>query len=136
MVVPKFHANNSLRFRCSNSDDNIVVGKGSWDNLWCITSIFRFFQLVSGLKVNFHKIKLYDINLKDDFMEAAASFLSCSTDVIPFKFMGIPVGITPRKRRAQVLVIDNVRKTVVMEWSVGFGSLIVGAIYLTRRGTS
>lgn len=66
----------------------LIKRKGSWDNLWSTKSIFRSFEWVSRLKVNFYKSSLFGINLKEEFMEAAALFLSV---FIPFKFPGIPV---------------------------------------------
>jgi hypothetical protein len=53
---------------------------------------------VSGLKVNFHKSKLYGVNLDDCFLRASWSFLHCEVDSISFRFLGIPVGANPRHR--------------------------------------
>lgn len=33
------------------ADDTILIGEESWDNLWTIKSLFRIFELVSGLKM-------------------------------------------------------------------------------------
>lgn len=48
----------------------LLIGERSWSNLWSIKGIIRGFEIVSGLCVNFHKTKLYEINLKDmqDFL--------------------------------------------------------------------
>ncbi|CAK8543928.1 unnamed protein product [Lathyrus sativus] len=43
------------------ADDMIVIGDGSLSNIWAIKSILRAFELVSSLRVNMNKIKLYDI---------------------------------------------------------------------------
>lgn len=43
-------------------DDTIVTGKRSWKNVWAIKKILQLIKLVSGLKVNFHKIYLIGIN--------------------------------------------------------------------------
>jgi hypothetical protein len=47
---------------------------------------------VSGLKINFVKSKLYGINVGTRFLEAGSSFLSCRSDMVPFKFLGYPGG--------------------------------------------
>ncbi|KAK7330936.1 hypothetical protein VNO77_25142 [Canavalia gladiata] len=39
--------------------------------------LFRSFELVSELKVNFHKSKLYGLHATRDFMHTAAQFLEC-----------------------------------------------------------
>ncbi|MCH96329.1 LINE-1 reverse transcriptase like [Trifolium medium] len=46
------------------ADDTILIGEGSWDNLWSIKTILRSFEMVSGLKVNFFKSKLYGLNME------------------------------------------------------------------------
>lgn len=39
------------------ADDTILVGDANWGNLWVMKAVLRCFELVSGLKVNFKKIK-------------------------------------------------------------------------------
>ncbi|PNX65997.1 ribonuclease H [Trifolium pratense] len=99
----KFH---TLQF----ADDTVIVGEGNWDNLWSIKTVLRSFELVSGLKVNFFKSKLYGINLEDNFLSAASEFLHCGVDSIPFRFLGIPVGSNPRRKSTWQPVVDSMRK--------------------------
>lgn len=44
-------------------DDTILIGQATRANLWSNKSILRSFELVSRLKVNFHKSKLIGINV-------------------------------------------------------------------------
>lgn len=78
-------------------DDTILMGERSWHNLWALKAIFRGFKLVSGLKVNFGKIKNYGLNTTYSFLEAGADFLSCCSDKIPFKFMGVVASSNPMR---------------------------------------
>lgn len=91
------------------ADDTILLCKGSWDDLWAIKSILRGFELVSGLKVNFHKSCIMGINLPQSFIDAASSFLYCEKGTIPFKFLGLPVGANPRRVATWKPVLDNLR---------------------------
>jgi hypothetical protein len=59
------------------------VGDGNWNNLWTIKTVLRNIELVSGLKVNFFKSKLYGINLDDNFLGASSAFLHCGVESIP-----------------------------------------------------
>ena len=108
------------------ADDTILVGEGTWENLWSIKSILRGFELVSGLRVNFFKSKLYGINLEERFMQAASSFLPCCIDSVPFKFLGIPVGSNPRRCSTWKPVIENLQKRLsnwkesICLWGVGW----------------
>lgn len=92
------------------ADDTILIGEGSWENLWTIKSLLRGFELVSGLKINFVKSKLIGLNIAETFLQAGSSFLSCLPDVVPFKFLGIPVGSNPRRSVTWKPVVDAMSK--------------------------
>jgi hypothetical protein len=92
------------------ADDTIILCDGTWVNLWVIKAILRSFELVSGLKVNFHKSNLFGLNLERRFMEAASNFLSCKVGAIPFKFLGIPVGANPRSCKTWQPILDLMEK--------------------------
>ncbi|KAK2418964.1 hypothetical protein QL285_041110 [Trifolium repens] len=95
---------NSIQFHMLQfADDTMFTGEGSWENIWTVKAILRSFELVSGLKINFSKSSIVGINLDDDFVEAASTFLSCSIGSIPFKFLGIPVGANPRRGPNKVI---------------------------------
>jgi hypothetical protein len=112
-----YHINQDTQFQILQfADDTIILGEGSWNNIWTIKSLLRGFELVSGLKINFVKSKLYGLNIENRFLEAGASFLSCLSDVVPFKFLGIPVGANPRRRTTWQPVIDTMSKRLNL-WS-------------------
>ncbi|XP_058751979.1 uncharacterized protein LOC131625099 [Vicia villosa] len=92
------------------ADDTMVVGRGCWKNLWSIKAIFRGFELLSGLKVNFFKSKIYGVNIKEDFMDRASQFLCCCRNLIPFKFLGIPEGANPRRCITWKPVFESLKK--------------------------
>ncbi|PNX88001.1 ribonuclease H, partial [Trifolium pratense] len=106
-----FKINANLHFQLLQfADDTIIMGEGSWENLWTIKSMLRGFELVSGLKINFVKSKLHDINVGARLLEAVASFLACNTTTVPFKFLGIPVGANPRRRETWKPVVEAMTK--------------------------
>jgi hypothetical protein len=61
------------------------------------------------LKVNFHKSKLFGINLEDGFLDVAAGFLKCRIGNFPFIYLGLPVGANPRRPSTWKPVIDVVK---------------------------
>ncbi|PNX99941.1 cysteine-rich receptor-like protein kinase, partial [Trifolium pratense] len=106
-----FSINANLQFQLLQfADDTIIMGEGSWENLWTIKSLLRGFELVSGLKINFVKSKLYGVNVDTRLLEAGAVFLSCNTAAIPFKFLGLPVGANPRRRETWKPVVEALTK--------------------------
>lgn len=59
--------------------------------------MLRCFELVSELKVNFHKSRLFGVNMDETFQKDAANFLNYKNGELPFKFLGLPIGTKPRK---------------------------------------
>ncbi|CAJ2671427.1 unnamed protein product [Trifolium pratense] len=57
------------------------------------------FEIISGLKVNFHKSGLIRINVEDSWLKDATSVLNCKVGSLPFSYLGIPIGADPRKIR-------------------------------------
>jgi hypothetical protein len=123
-----YHVGGDIHFQMLQfADDTILMGEGSWENLWTIKIILRSFELVSGLKINFVKSKLYGINLAPSFLAAGSMFLSCRSDTLPFKFLGIPVGANPRRRETWKPIVENMEKRLSM-WSsrhLSYGGRIV-----------
>jgi hypothetical protein len=60
------------------ADDTIMLGEGTRENLWTIKTLLRSFELVSGLKINFVKSKLYGVNVASDFLAAGSALLFLS----------------------------------------------------------
>lgn len=58
----------------------------------------RVFELVPGLGVNFHKINLDEINVKEPFMQATSRFWSCGIGSLTLSFLGIYVRASPRRK--------------------------------------
>lgn len=48
--------------------------------------------MVSGLRINLDKSKIYGIGNNANYFEACSSFLGCKINRIPFKFLGFSVG--------------------------------------------
>ncbi|XP_045810014.1 uncharacterized protein LOC123904385 [Trifolium pratense] len=92
------------------ADHTIIVGDGNWDNLWTIKIVLRSFEIVSGLKVNFYKSKLYGIKLEDNFLRASLAYLHCEVESIPFRFLGIRVGANSRRRATWLPIIESMKK--------------------------
>ncbi|GAU49942.1 hypothetical protein TSUD_408370 [Trifolium subterraneum] len=112
-----YRLNNNIQFHILQfADDTILMGEGIWDHIWIIKTLLRSFELASGLKINFVKSKLYGLNVDSRLLEAGSAFLSCRSEVIPFKFLGIPVGTNPRRQETWKPVVDAMIKRL-NSWS-------------------
>ena len=76
------------------ADDTLCIGEASVENLWTLKALLRGFEMVSGLKINFFKSGLIGINVSGDFMEMACDFLNCNQGALPFKYLGLPIGVS------------------------------------------
>lgn len=65
-----------------------------------LKAILRGFELTSdfGLCVNLSKSKVIGINLKDEFILAVSTFLSCKIGYLPFGFLGVNAGPNSRRK--------------------------------------
>ncbi|GAU45474.1 hypothetical protein TSUD_190930 [Trifolium subterraneum] len=79
------------------ADDTLCIGEATVENLWSLKAILRGFEMVSGLNVNFWKSNLMGVNVSQDFLRVATDFLNCRVSSIPFKYLGLPVGVNPRR---------------------------------------
>ena len=65
-------------------DDTLFMCEDSFDNIFAIKAILQCYEIVSGLKVNFHKSKLAGIGVDSYAMNTYAKTLNCDIMRIPF----------------------------------------------------
>jgi hypothetical protein len=104
------------------ADDTLLDGEACVENLWCVKAILRWFELMSGLKVNFGKSRLLGVEVDAPFMGVAAKFLNCKLGKFPFIYLGLPVGANPRKEATWDPVIEVLQKRL-HSWKNRFVSL-------------
>lgn len=104
-----------------------MMGKLSHNNAFVMKCILRYFEMVSVLKVNFHKSCVMGIKDIANLTSQVASSLNCKVGEVPFKFLGIIVGANPRKESTWNTVIHTI-KSRLSGWRnrfLSFGGLIV-----------
>ncbi|XP_058776663.1 uncharacterized mitochondrial protein AtMg01250-like [Vicia villosa] len=104
------------------ADDTLIVGEGSWNQVWAIKVGLKAFEMVSGLGINYHKSKLIGLNVTSNFIEAAAFVLSCQVDDCLFLFLGINIGCNPRKYSSWIPLLSKMKKRLA-GWKNHFLSL-------------
>jgi hypothetical protein len=104
------------------ADDTLFIGDACVENLWRVKAILKWFELMSGLKVNFGKSRLMGIGLDDSFFTVASNFLNCKLGRFPFIYLGLPVGANQMKEATWEPVI-KVLKRRLHSWKNRFVSL-------------
>jgi hypothetical protein len=104
------------------ADDNLFIGETCVEKLWVMKAKLRWFELISGLKVNFFKSRLFGVNASNAFMDRAASFLHCKKGNFPFIYLGLPVGANPRKASTWEPVVKAIERRL-LSWKNKYVSL-------------
>lgn len=65
--------------------------------------------MVSGLGVNFFKSKVIGINMSPHFLYAATNFLSCRIEEKEFIFLGLPIGVNPRRISSRAPLLKKIQ---------------------------
>lgn len=66
------------------ADDTIFTCPAKMENVVTIKHILRNFEMVSGLKVNFHKCELLGINVERLELQSMADYSACKVSNNPF----------------------------------------------------
>jgi hypothetical protein len=64
----------------------MLKGEACVENLWSMKVILRWFELVSGSKVNFSKSSVIGINVSNNYLDVVASFLHCKIETLFYLF--------------------------------------------------
>ncbi|GLU01659.1 hypothetical protein SLE2022_189580 [Rubroshorea leprosula] len=80
------------------ADDTILFAPAKEENVWAMKGVLRAFELVSGLKINFNKSHLIGIHVQEGWLNKMSWVLCCKVGVFPFKYLGIPIGGSSRKK--------------------------------------
>jgi hypothetical protein len=78
--------------------------------------------MVSGLKINFWKSSLIGVNVSPEFLRVASAFLNCRVSSLPFKYLGLPVGASPRRVTTWEPLLESLRRRLG-SWRNKFVSL-------------
>jgi hypothetical protein len=92
------------------------VGESSWSNVWAVKAIFNLFEIIFGLKVNYHKGQFISFNNSSRWNDKAAEALNCKLGSCPFIYLGLPVGDDHRKKFFWTSVIERVSNRLA-SWS-------------------
>lgn len=92
------------------ADDALFFGEATLQNILTLKCILRCFELTSGLKVNFAKSKLAGVSITATETNRFAALLHCRVMELPFVYLGLPIGGSPRRLTFWEPVIQKLRK--------------------------
>ncbi|KAL4592668.1 hypothetical protein LXL04_005671 [Taraxacum kok-saghyz] len=72
------------------ADDAIFMGEWTNANFTNLARMLRCFHAASGLRVNFHKSKVFGIGVSSSEVDRCARTLGCDAASLPFTYLGVP----------------------------------------------
>ncbi|GJR77131.1 putative RNA-directed DNA polymerase, partial [Tanacetum coccineum] len=105
------------------ADDALIMGEWSLLNAKNLSRILTCFHLASGLKVNFHKSKLFGIGVTNSKVNSLASTIGCLPSHFPCTYLGLPIGGNMARCANWSILVDKFQK-MLSKWkskSLSFG---------------
>lgn len=91
------------------ANDTLIFGNNNLEELREIKRIFIFFQVISGLKINFDKSMIYGIKIQDSFLLSYAEIFGCKPSSLPIEYLGLPLGANPKRVSTWQPIVDKVK---------------------------
>lgn len=85
------------------------MGPSTLENMATIKAILHLFELVSRMKINYHKSHILGIKTSSSWVKDAATILNCKVGSLPFTYLGLSVCANPRRKRTWDSIVDKVK---------------------------
>ena len=89
------------------ADDTLVFCEANREELVNVKRLLRCFEIVSGLRINFKKISLSGVGVKEVELKDFAAIINCRVQSLPIKYLGLPLDANPRLVSTWRPVIDK-----------------------------
>ena len=120
------------------TDDTILFLKPCLDSLLNSRRILRCFEMVSGLKINFHKSCVVKVGKKGDNNSGWAEAFRCKRADLPITYLGFPLGARPGLTSVRNPILSRIESRLV-PWKKKFlnkwGRLVLIKAVLTSVPT-
>ncbi|KAF1889637.1 hypothetical protein Lal_00024964 [Lupinus albus] len=104
----------------------VIIGDCSARSIWALKGVLKLFELSYGLKINYSKRSLFGVNIKDAQLNSTAAFLHCKLSAKSFTYLGIPVGVSHKRKSTWNSLINKIRSKLT-SWKssqISFGGRV------------
>ncbi|GMP98870.1 hypothetical protein CsSME_00046588 [Camellia sinensis var. sinensis] len=116
------------------ADDTIIFCEGELEEVMNIKRVLRCFEVLSGLRINYHKSVVCGVGIQEEQTKVFAEALNCISKKLPFNFLGLPLGANLRQRSTWSPVMDKIQKKLT-SWKRKLMSF-VGRLTLIKSALS
>lgn len=92
------------------ADDTLIFCQAYLDQIMLIRRLLRGFETMSDLRINYHKTVICGIGVDISLTESFAKILRCQFQCLPLKYLGMPLGVSPRLKSTWQPVLDKLSK--------------------------
>jgi hypothetical protein len=92
------------------ADNTLIIMLADARQLFFLKGLLQSFAMVTGLKVNFRKTFIVPINVSEDKVDILAGTLGCQVVLVPFTYLGLPMGTTKPTVQEFVPLLSRVEK--------------------------
>lgn len=80
------------------ADDTLIFINNDVGSIKLIKQVLICFRLLSGLKINFQKSKLYSCGAGVSLFQEGGNILPCPVGDWPMSYLGVTVGLSPKRK--------------------------------------
>ncbi|GKV31443.1 hypothetical protein SLEP1_g40129 [Rubroshorea leprosula] len=73
------------------ADDTVIMGRADAENIRTVKDILKWFELRSGLRINFSKSSIFGYNVPEKWLKGSVGMLHCRVGRAPFLYLGLPI---------------------------------------------
>lgn len=74
------------------ADVTLIIDRKRWRNVRTIKENLMLFQMMSGIKLSYHKSSIIGINICHCWIQQVANILNSKAGTTPFSYLEIPIG--------------------------------------------
>ncbi|GKV47235.1 hypothetical protein SLEP1_g54153 [Rubroshorea leprosula] len=109
------------------ADDTVIIGRADAKNIRTVKDILKWFELMSGLRINFSKSSIFGYNVSEKWLKGSAGMLHCRVGRPPFLYLGLPVDGKSGNKKLWEPVVNKFRSKLAV-WkaaTLSFGGRLV-----------
>ncbi|XP_071738810.1 uncharacterized protein [Rutidosis leptorrhynchoides] len=92
------------------ADDTLFFGEWNRRNAQNLSKILKYFEMASGLRVNFHKSCVCGLGVSSEETIDLAAWLGCSAGTLPITYLVLPIGSSMKHSKAWGPVFEKLEK--------------------------
>lgn len=113
-LIDGFHLHDSTISHLQFVDDTMVFLKPINVRISNLKHILHIFEIISGLKVNWEKSSVPGIHVEDSHLDSIATLMGCKVEKLLLKYLGMPLGDSPRLESFWDPVVEKSRKDLLV----------------------